>query len=41
MKKLLGLIAVVGLAVSLSAGVNYSDTTMDETYPRPLVVDEI
>ncbi|GEN53386.1 hypothetical protein [Halobacillus faecis] len=41
MKKLLSLIALVGLAVSLSAGVTYTDSAMDETYPRPLVVDQI
>ncbi|WP_272482798.1 hypothetical protein [Halobacillus litoralis] len=41
MKKLLSLIAIVSLAVSISAGVSYTDSAMDETYPRPLVVDQI
>lgn len=41
MKKLFALIAVLGLAVSISAGVNYTETTADELHPRPLVVDEI
>ncbi|CDQ18676.1 hypothetical protein SAMN05192559_101709 [Halobacillus karajensis] len=40
MKKLIGVIAVLGLAVSISAGVNYTDTA-DERHPQPLVVDEV
>ncbi|WLR48782.1 hypothetical protein LC065_06260 [Halobacillus litoralis] len=40
MKKLFALIAVLGLAVSISAGVNNVETA-DELHPRPLVVDQI
>ena len=40
MKKLIGLVAILGITMALSA--NLPDTNVaDEGHPRPLVVDEI
>ncbi|SDP58728.1 hypothetical protein ACJA3J_20115 [Halobacillus sp. SY10] len=40
MKKLVGLLAILGVVLSLTADINYTNTA-DEAHPRPLVVDQI
>ncbi|WP_279629297.1 hypothetical protein [Halobacillus trueperi] len=40
MKKLIGVIVALGIALSVSSSVNYIDTA-DERHPQPLVVDQI
>ncbi|MGP4059319.1 hypothetical protein [Halobacillus sp. H74] len=41
MKKLIAIIATLGIVASLSAGVTFTDSAMDETHPRPLTVDQV
>ncbi|WP_264188233.1 hypothetical protein [Halobacillus litoralis] len=39
MKKLIGFIAILGVVLSLTADLSYTNTA-DEAHPRPLIVDQ-